>query len=108
MSIGNMRVSKADGSQPTYLQRDALVLTGATPLQVHYTLDNVESDRGLRYITAAVFNHANQPVAAIRVPTLKSQVDYAELEHLGTEITAIAREISRILGASVDDAGRLA
>lgn len=35
MLIGYMRVSKADGSQSTQLQRDALIAAGVSPDQLY-------------------------------------------------------------------------
>ena len=69
-----------------------------------YALDNEECDLGLRCVAAAVFNHANLPIAAISVTTLKSQVDDAELKHLGIEIATIAHHISQMLGTSGENA----
>lgn len=59
--------------------------------------DDEESDLGLRCAAAAIFDHNGQPIAAISVTTLVSQVDRDGILRLARELTAVARDISATL-----------
>lgn len=59
--------------------------------------DDEESDLGLRCAAAAILDGNGQPVAAISVTTLVSQVDRSEIQRLAEELVSVAQRISAVL-----------
>nr|WP_309100011.1 IclR family transcriptional regulator [Fredinandcohnia onubensis] len=67
-----------------------------------YSLDNIENEDGIRCIAAPIFDHEQNPVAAISISGPESRVTMKRIENELIEIiTLTARRISRQLGAKL-------
>ena len=63
-----------------------------------YAIDDRENEPEVRCVAAPVFDHNRDPVAAISVSSLVSQLPVARVRRLGPEVAAVAARISAELG----------
>jgi len=64
-----------------------------------YALDDEENEPGVRCVAAAVFDHTGRVLGGISVSALALDASREEMEALGPEVVAAAREVSLALGA---------
>nr|WP_319488873.1 IclR family transcriptional regulator [uncultured Caproiciproducens sp.] len=63
-----------------------------------YAIDNEEIETGLRCVAAPIFNHLNQPVAAISVSAPTARLPMDKIESVAKDVQFCARQISQRLG----------
>ncbi|MPN64576.1 Transcriptional regulator KdgR [bioreactor metagenome] len=63
-----------------------------------YAIDNEEIETGLRCVAAPIFNHMNQPVAAISVSAPTARLPMENIEAVAKDVQSCARQISQRLG----------
>lgn len=63
-----------------------------------YAIDDRENEPEVRCVAAPVFDHNRDPVAAISVSSLVSQLPVARVRRLGPEVAAVAARVSAELG----------
>lgn len=63
-----------------------------------YAIDNEEIETGLRCVAAPIFNHLNQPVAAISVSAPTARLPMENIEAVAKDVQSCARQISQRLG----------
>ncbi|MBQ1079598.1 IclR family transcriptional regulator [Nocardiopsis sp. B62] len=69
-----------------------------------YAIDDRENEPEVRCVAAPVFDHNRDPVAAISVSSLVSQLPVARVRRLGPEVAAVAARVSAQLGGRPADA----
>ncbi|MEU3018116.1 IclR family transcriptional regulator [Nocardiopsis sp. NPDC007018] len=68
-----------------------------------YAIDDRENEPEVRCVAAPIFDHNRDPVAAISVSSLVSQMPVARVRGLGPEVAAVAARVSAQLGGRVVD-----
>ncbi len=64
-----------------------------------YAIDDEENEPGVRCVAAPVFDHTGRVIGGISVSALALDASREDLEALGPEVAAAAREASQALGA---------
>lgn len=63
-----------------------------------YAVDDIENEENVRCVAAPIFNHRDEPIAAISISGPADRMPYAQMELMGKELLAGTRAISRRLG----------
>ncbi|MEM6429811.1 MAG: IclR family transcriptional regulator C-terminal domain-containing protein, partial [Deinococcota bacterium] len=63
-----------------------------------YALDDQENELGGRCVSAAIFNHLNQPIAAISISVPLPRIPREKIPYYGTKVSEVAGQISARLG----------
>ncbi|MGX8711460.1 IclR family transcriptional regulator [Clostridium sp. KNHs216] len=63
-----------------------------------YAIDNEEIETGLRCVAAPIFNHLNQPVAAISVSAPTARLPMENIASIAKDVQGCALQISQRLG----------
>jgi DNA-binding IclR family transcriptional regulator len=65
-----------------------------------YAIDDIENEDGVRCVAAPIFDHSGQAIAAVSLSGPVDRVSPSQVELMGQELAAGAREVSRRLGYS--------
>jgi DNA-binding IclR family transcriptional regulator len=66
-----------------------------------YSVDNEETEEGVRCVAALVFNHKKLPVAAVSISGATMRITPDLIENLGVEVKQCALDISSDLGLQI-------
>jgi DNA-binding IclR family transcriptional regulator len=68
-----------------------------------FALDDQENELGGRCVAAPIINHLGEPIAAISISVPYQRLPDAEISTFGQRVMAAAQEISRRLGATLEE-----
>jgi DNA-binding IclR family transcriptional regulator len=66
-----------------------------------YAIDDIENEDGVRCVAAPIFDHRGQVIAAVSVSGPAARVSPSQVEVMGRELVAGAREVSWRLGNAI-------
>jgi len=97
------RISLTPKTPNTLVSRSGLIKELEQIFARGYSVDNEETEEGVRCVAALVFNHRRQVVAAVSISGAALRITPDRIEEFGQTVRACALEISHDLGLLIDD-----